>query len=112
AFTPRKDEDMFFDDMKTLYDLDAPESGRVRVEQIYSDYRKGDKAKIDALAYLALQNLAVVDLDTAKALAPVKEGTSTIVKLDVPIEDDKQSAHLRVTGEVKDGSYKMANGEL
>src|SRR3954447_15467796 len=42
TFPPSKFEDMFFDDVKTLYDLDAPESRRVAVEQIYSDYRKGD----------------------------------------------------------------------
>src|SRR5262249_48616947 len=39
-------EDMFFDDVKTLYDLDAPETNRVHVEQIYSDYRKGDRATL------------------------------------------------------------------
>ena len=37
-------DDMFFDDIKTLYDLDAPETGAVKVEQTYSDYRKGDSA--------------------------------------------------------------------
>src|SRR5580765_3129547 len=57
GFAPRNDEDVFFDDIKTLYDLDAPETGRVRVEQTYSDYRKGDKAKLDSLAYLPLENL-------------------------------------------------------
>ena len=41
TFTPRDDNDMFFDDVKTLYDLEAPEAGRVKVEQTYSDYRKG-----------------------------------------------------------------------
>src|SRR5207253_10633360 len=50
--------DMFFDDVKTLYDLEAPESGRIRVEQIYSDYRKGDTATLDALSYLPLQELS------------------------------------------------------
>ncbi len=39
---------MFFDDVKTLYDLGAPETGRIRVEQTYSDYRKGDTATLDA----------------------------------------------------------------
>src|SRR5712691_12472163 len=97
AFAPRNDTDMFFDDVKTLYDLDAPETGRVRVEQIYSDYRKGEKAKLDSLAYLPLQELKVIDLDTAKAFTPSKEGASTVVKLDVPIADDKQSAHLKIT---------------
>src|SRR3954469_6801843 len=46
TFPPRGDTDMFFDDVKTLYDLEAPESGRVKVEQTYSDYRKGAAAKL------------------------------------------------------------------
>jgi hypothetical protein len=116
SFPPRNDPDMFFDDMKTLYDLaDAPQgadAGRVRVEQIYSDYRKGDKAKLDSLAYLSLQDMRVVDLDTAKAFTPAKEGAATLVKLDVPITDDRQSAHLKITGTLADGSYKTLNGEL
>ena len=49
AFTPARFEDMFFDDIKTLYDLDAPETGRIAVEQIYSDYRKGTRARLDSL---------------------------------------------------------------
>src|SRR6476659_7861377 len=59
TFALRHDPDMFFDDVKTLYDLDAPESGRVKVEQTYSDYRKGATATLDALAYLPLQDLKV-----------------------------------------------------
>src|SRR5262247_421108 len=35
AFPPRHDPDMFFDDVKTLYDLGAPETGAIRVEQTY-----------------------------------------------------------------------------
>jgi len=104
--------DMFFDDIKTLYDLDAAESGRIRVEQIYSDYRKGDRAKLDSLTYLPLKDMKVVDLDTAKELAAAKQGSETRVKLDVPIVDDKQSAHLKITGTVADGSYKSSGGEL
>src|SRR5262249_11528952 len=111
TFQPRHDADMFFDDVKTLYDLDAPESGRIRVEQIYSDYRKGDTAKLDTLAYLPLQDMKAIDLDTAKPFAPVKQGSATVVKLDVPIANDKQSAHIKLTGTVADGSYKIANGE-
>src|SRR5262249_15386555 len=76
TFPPRNDADMFFDDVKTLYDLDAPETGRVKVEQIYSDYRKGDRAKLDSLVYIPLRDLKVVDLDTAKTLAPMKEGSA------------------------------------
>ncbi|HMG19505.1 MAG TPA: hypothetical protein VK573_12325, partial [Gemmatimonadales bacterium] len=112
TFPPRRDPDMFFDDIKTLYDLGAPETGVIKVEQTYSDYRKGDKARLDSLAYLALQDLKVVDLDTAKAFAPVKDGAATVVKLDVPIVDEKQSAHLQIRGTLKDPSYKVVNGDL
>jgi len=112
AFTPRQDTDMFFDDIKTLYDLDAPDSGRIKVEQIYSDYRKGDKAKLDTLAYLPLQDLKVIDLDTAKRFSPARDGAATVVKLDVPIVDDRQSAHLKITGTLRDPAYKVVNGEL
>ena len=112
AFTPRQDTDMFFDDIKTLYDLDAPDSGRIKVEQIYSDYRKGDKAKLDTLAYLPLQDLRVIDLDTAKRFNPARDGAATVVKLDVPIVDDRQSAHLKITGTLRDPAYKVVSGEL
>jgi hypothetical protein len=111
AFAPAPFTDMFFDDIKTLYDIGAPETGRVRVEQIYSDYRKGDRAKLDSLDYMALTDLKVVDLDTAKELAPGRDGNATFVKLDVPIVDDKQSAHLKVTGTIE-GGVKVAGGEL
>jgi hypothetical protein len=113
TFPPQKFDDMFFDDIKTLYDLSSPESGSIQVEQTYSDYRKGDKARLDSLEYLKLQDLKVVDLDTAKPLTVSKDAPSGMaVKLEVPIVDDKQSAHLKVTGTIKDGSYKVDNGNL
>lgn len=100
--------DMFFDDVKTLYDLEGPETGRVRVEQIYSDYRKGDAARLDSLAYLPLQDLSVIDLDTAKPLTVTK----TTAKLDVPIVKERQSAHLKITGTLKDAaSYHLERGD-
>lgn len=111
-FTPRSETDMFFDDTKTLYDLEAPDSGIVRVEQIYSDYRKGAAARLDSLTYLPLRDLKVIDLDTAKPLAISREGHAKTAKLEVPIVDDKQSAHLKITGAVKDGSYKVVDGDL
>jgi hypothetical protein len=112
TFPPTPYVDMFFDDMKTLYDFDAPETGRIRVEQIYSDYRKGPKAKLDSLAYLKLDDPKVVDLDTAKSLTPAKDGTGLSVPLDVPITLDAQSVHLKLTGTIADGSYKVTNGDL
>jgi hypothetical protein len=112
TFPSRPFTDMFFDDLKTLYDLDAPETGRMKVEQTYSDYRKGDRAKLDSLAYLPLQDLEVMDLDTAKKFAASKEGSATVVKLDVPIVGGKQSAHLKLTGTIKDPGYRVDKGDL
>jgi hypothetical protein len=112
-FPPTAYTDMFFDDIKTLYDLDAPETHTVKVDQTYSDYRKGSTAKLDSLEYLKLQDLKVIDLDTAKAFTPSKEGKSMSVKLDVPITNDKQSAHIKITGLLKDAAnYKAENGDL
>ncbi len=45
TFAPTKSADMFFDDVKTLYDLDTPESHRITVDQSYSDYRKGARRR-------------------------------------------------------------------
>jgi len=112
AFTPARFDDMFFDDIKTTYDLDTPESGRMTVEQIYSDYRKGPRARLDSLSYLALRDLTVVDLDTARVLTPVKERGGTYVKLDVPIVDERQSAHLKITGTLTAPGYTVVRGEL
>jgi hypothetical protein len=112
SFAPLPYTDMFFDDIKTLYDLGAPETHAIRVEQTYSDYRKGDKARLDSLEYLALQDLKVVDLDTAKAFDPVKDGKAMAVMLDVPIVDDKQSAHIKITGTLQDAGYKSQGGDL
>lgn len=112
AFRPTPYTDMFFDDVKTLYDLDAPETHQIKVEQTYSDYRRGETARLDSLAYLALQELKVIDLDTAKAFTPTKSGGTTVVKLDVPIVDPKQSAHIKITGTLRDAGYTVKNGEL
>jgi hypothetical protein len=112
SFLPRNDTDMFFDDVKTLYELEAPEAGRVKVEQTYSDYRKGARAQLDTLAQLPLQDLKVIDLDTGKPFATAKDGARTVVKLDVPIADDKQSAHIKISGAFRDPGYTLANDEL
>src|SRR5262245_47734690 len=102
AFSPTTGEDMFFDDVKTLYDLGDPATHRINVDQSYSDYRKGANARLDSLSYLKLENLKVVDLDTGKSLTAlntgVNAGNRTSVLLEVPITEDKQSAHLRITG--------------
>ena len=56
--------------------------------------------------------LAVIDLDTAKPLATSKRGSATLVRLEVPIVDDRQSAHLKVTGTLQDPGYTIVNGTL
>ncbi len=112
AFMGRSDTDMFFDDVKTLYDLESPESGRVKVEQTYSDYRKGGRAQLDTLAQLPLQDLKVIDLDTGRPFATAKDGAATYVKLDLPIVDDRQSAHIKLTGAFRDPIYKLVGDEL
>ena len=111
-FAPTPFTDMFFDDVKTLYDLGAPETHAIKVDQIYSDYRKGDALPLDLLTYAPLADPTVVDLDTAKPLATSKKGNATVVKLDVPIVDDRQSAHLEVSGTLADPGYKIVNGAL
>ncbi len=112
AFAPRPAPDVFFDDIKTLYELDDPATGLIRVEQTYSDTRKGPRARLDALRYLALQNLEVVDLDTAQPLTPVRDGQWQVVPLGVPIVNDRQSAHLRLRGTLKNDGYRLDNGAL
>ncbi len=69
-FTPTPFSDMFFDDVKTLYDLDAPPAHTMKVEQIYSDFRKGDRPALSLLTYAALKDVTVIDLDTAKPCRP------------------------------------------
>jgi hypothetical protein len=103
---------MFFDDIKTTYDLEAPETGRIRVEQVYSDYRKGARARLDSLSYLPLEDLKVIDLDTAKPLTPARERGGTFVTLDVPIVSDRQSVHLKITGTLKASGYTMVRDGL
>ena len=58
------------------------------------------------------QDLKVVDLDTAKALTPVKSGASTTVKLEMPITSEYQSAHLKLSGTITDPAYTVDGGRL
>ena len=112
TFTPTTGEDMFFDDVKTLYDLGAPESHQMTIDQSYSDYRKGAKATLESLSYLPISDVKVTDLDTAKMLTVTKSGKTSSVTLDVPITNDNQSAHLRVVGTLVDPAYTIDKGDL
>jgi hypothetical protein len=111
VFAPAPAVDMFADDVKTRYDLGDPAAGSFAVEQTYSDPRRGTRARLDLLEYLPMTDLRVVDLDTARPLAPARDGQWTYVPLEVPIVNDRQSAHLRVTG-VARGGYGVTSGAL
>jgi len=111
-FEPTRYTDMFFDDVKTLYDLGDPQRGQIHVDQTYSDYRKGATATLDSLSYLRMPDAKVVDLDSARPLRITKAQITATTTLDVPIVDDHQSAHLQITGTLEDGSYKLAGDEL
>jgi len=110
AFPARPYEDMFFDDIKTLYDI-QPNGERVNIEQTYSDYRKGPVAVLDTLQFMTLQRIKVVDLDTGKELPVTRSGAGGSVPLAVPITNDRQSAHLKLTGSLAEGA-RLQNGEL
>jgi hypothetical protein len=110
AMPPRPYEDMFFDDIKTLYDIQS-NGERINVEQTYSDYRKGSVAVLDTLQFLTLQRIKVVDLDTGKELPVSRNGAGGSAPLAVPITNDRQSAHLKLTGTLVEGA-RITNGEL
>jgi hypothetical protein len=112
TFTPTGGDDMFFDDVKTIYDLGSPESHQITVDQSYSDYRKGARATLNALSYLPIADVKVTDLDTAKALPVTRNGGVASVALDVPITNDNQSAHLRLVGTFTDPAYTIDKGDL
>jgi hypothetical protein len=112
TFTPTTGDDMFFDDIKTIYDLGAPEAHEITVDQSYSDYRKGATAVLDSLSYLPMQDLKVTDLDTGKPLMVTKDGSRSAATLAVPITMDKQSAHLRLVGTLVDPAYTIDKGDL
>lgn len=104
--------DMFLDDVKTLYDLGEPSTHKIAIEQIYSDNRLGKELPLDLLTYAPLADVNVIDLDTAKPLATSEKGKTTMVQLAEPIVNDKQSAHLKVNGNLVDAGYTAANGVL
>ena len=108
AHTPSRLADVFFDDVKTLYDLGDPTVHRIAVQQVYSDYRKGTALPLDLLSYAPLSPFTVVDLDTGRPLAT----SGSQVSLDVPITNDRQSAHLEVRGTLTDDGYRVIEGEL
>ncbi|HEX7138930.1 MAG TPA: hypothetical protein VF219_13815 [Vicinamibacterales bacterium] len=112
TFTPSSYQDMFLDDVKTIYDLDQPETHRIRVDQAYSDNRIGSRPRLELASQLHLRELKVVDLDTAHELPITQDGSATFARLELPIANDQQSAHLRITGVLEDPRYTLDRGDL
>lgn len=104
-----KSRDKAWDDSKTLYDLDAPETHKFHVEQTYSEMRKGSRVR---LSNVSAFDLKVIDLDTAQPLELQKKGREVHAKLQVPIVNDRQSARLKVSGSLIDPAYDVVNGSL
>ena len=111
-YKPTPFVDMFFDDVKTLYDLGDPATNSIRVEQMYSDYRRGRRLSLELTRYVPFPNVKVTDLDTGLPLQVVVSGDVMGVELAVPIENDKQSAYLKVDGTFRDPGYIVRDGEL
>jgi len=111
-FKPTKFREHSLEDIRTLYDLDSPDALTVHVDRRYTEFRKGDTAKLDTFVDLPLQKLKVMDLDTAKEFTVIGKGNAATVKLNVPIVDDKQSAHIKISGVLKDRGYLLEDGNL
>ncbi len=111
-FAPTTYTDMFLDDVKTLYDMGDPSAHVIKVEQTYSDARQGTMLPLSLLSYAPLTSATVIDLDTAKPLTQSRKNGATWVTLDEPIVNDKQSAHLKVTGILTDAAFTVRDGIL
>ena len=104
---------MFFDDVKTLYDLGTPEShthhGRSELQRLPQG-REGDAR---SLSYLPLENLKVVG-PRHREDAAAGEGRRRHHgwRSTCRSPTDKQSAHLRVTGTLTDPGYTVDGGDL
>jgi len=88
--------------------LEAPDSHTIRVDQSYSDFRKGEKAKLDSLAYLPLQDFEVIDL--------IRRRRSRLRvipwKLGEPIVTRSRARISGSTGTLKDPAYTVRNSDL
>jgi hypothetical protein len=104
--------DRNFDFSKTLYDLDSPDSHRVRVTHEYLELQPGARSRVGFLEKSRLTGVAVVDVDTGEAVKLTEEKGATFAALAMPISKPSQSARLRVTGTLTDPAYAIVDGEL
>jgi hypothetical protein len=98
-----------FDWTKVLYDIkDFSDSG-VAVVQEYVESRRGEHAEVRRP--VGMKEFTVTDVDTGRVLPVTKSGQQMLVKLDVPIANDGQSARLRVSGPAK-LDFQMGEGAV
>lgn len=101
-----------FDFSKTLYDLGDPATGTVTVRHEYVETRVGSQASPAFLANHRVNGLVATDMDTGKLLQAVRRGETWAIDLAAPIANDKQSAHIRLTGTLVDSGYSLQAGQL
>jgi len=101
-----------FDFAKTLYDLGDPAAHTIAVRHEYVETRPGARAVLGVLARHRLTGVVVTDMDTGRPLRVVEASGGAAAELESPIVNDRQTAHLRVTGREDDRLYRIDNGQL
>jgi hypothetical protein len=104
--------DRNFDFSKTLYDLDAPETHKVKVTHEYLESAPGPRSKVAFLDHVKLTDTSAIDVDTGDALKTIVERDATFAALTTPISKPAQSARLRVAGTLTEPGYTVVDGQL
>jgi hypothetical protein len=100
-----------FDFAKTLYDFGAPDTHQVTVRHEYVEVRRGDRASLEFLSRHRIARPVVTDMDSGKVLEVSGAGVPS-VKLEAPIANESQSAHLRISGVETDPEYRLDGAQL
>lgn len=101
-----------FDFSKTLYDLGEPETHRITVRHEFVETAVGDRAALGFLARHAIADPVVTDLDSGHRLTVEGATVARVAKLEVPIANSTQSAHVRIAGVAADPAYRIDRGQL
>jgi hypothetical protein len=97
---------------KTLYDLGDPAAHRISVRHEYVETRLGARAPADFLARHRLAGVTVTDMDSGGPVKLSGPAGRLLIELPVAIENDRQSAHLRITGGEQDPAYRIERDQL
>jgi len=110
--SPRSDTDMFFDDVKTLYDLEAPEGGSRQGGADLQRLSQRPRAQLDTLAQLPLAGAEGDRSGHRQAVFHRQGWRRHRREAGAADYDDKQSAHIKITGAFRDPGYRMLGEEL